>query len=99
MEAHLYAVIYALTREEERECLALCLRLGWKVVAMVRDDIRGQRWRDALAALTGADVLVVYSRGRLPPDRRPRLAAVDEERQRAEGRRRGEVRRRPRIID
>lgn len=92
------AVVYALSRPDEQECLAFCLAEGWEVVALVRDDRRGRRWTDAWAVLASADRLVVASEDRLPPQRRPQIVAVDQQRG-TPSRRRAPLLRRPQVRD
>jgi hypothetical protein len=65
-------------RGRERACRAYCQEHGYGVVAVVADVDGGWPLVAGLLRAGQADVVIVYSRDDLPPNRTPRLEVVED---------------------
>lgn len=81
------AIIYVTSAHVDRHterCAEYINRLGYRLAAVIVDELGGGRWPEAAAMLMDgtAQVLVVADRDELPTERTPRVDVVSEERRR-----------------
>jgi hypothetical protein len=76
----LQAMVYVKPGPRSAHRMAACADMvegrGWELLGVVFGEHGGDRWRDLVDQ---ADIIVVYDLAELPPDRRPRVEAANEQ--------------------